>query len=100
MHWLAFLVSRCGKETMKREHQIIYSTLQAQWWIASATTGHCLSRQLFHGTGQDRPYTDSEKVADALETAQRHMAMIEAVSDDMQANARNQGQLLRKGTNE
>ena len=72
---------------MKQEHQIMYSALQAQWWIASATTGHCLSRQLYHGTGQDRPFTDAEKIADALETAQRHMAMIEAVSDDMQANA-------------
>jgi len=81
------MVGQCGKETMKQEHEIVYHTLQAQWWIASATTGHCLSRQLYHGTGQDRPFTDAEKVADALEAAQRHMAMIEAVSDDMQANA-------------
>ncbi len=69
---------------MTPEHEITYRTLQAQWWIASATTGHCLSSQLYHGTGKNRPFTDAEKIAHALETAQRHIAMIAEISDNRQ----------------
>lgn len=60
---------------MNIEHEILYCSLQAQWWIAAATNGHCLSRELYHGS--DGPaFTDAEKIADAMEIAQTHLRRI------------------------
>ena len=46
--------------------------LQALWWIASAQTGACKSRKLYHGLNGPE-FTDEEKVQEALDTAQRHI---------------------------
>ena len=54
------------------EKQMKFHELQALWWIASATTGHCQSKIICHGFG-DKEFTPQEKTNDAMETAQRHI---------------------------
>lgn len=49
--------------------------LQALWWIAYATTGACKSRDMRHGTSEGVPFTDEEKVQDALNTARNHIRL-------------------------
>ena len=55
---------------MNKEQSMKHSELQASWWIAYATTGACIKRNMSKSGVQ---LTDDEKVADALETAQRHI---------------------------
>lgn len=38
-----------------------YHELMAHWWMASAVSGHCKQRDMFHGIGQGDPFTDSSK---------------------------------------
>jgi len=49
------------------------SKMWAQYWIAMATTGVAKDRRLYHGTGVDEPFTDEEKVAEALQSARIHI---------------------------
>lgn len=53
---------------MINEHFLKLCELRAHWWMTSAVTGHCKQRMLSHGDGT--LFTDEEKTADALETAQ------------------------------
>jgi len=57
------------------DHEIQLASLRAQWWIASATTGHCLSRKIYRGLGCDpsTEITDSEKINEAMNTANGHI---------------------------
>jgi hypothetical protein len=57
------------------KRQIQLSMLRAQWWIASATSGHYKRRKIFHGpaSSEGPEFTDEEKLADCLETASRHI---------------------------
>lgn len=60
---------------MNKPQYQAYCLAQANWWIASATTGHCKSRNLFKSINKvgDTPMSDEEKVANAMETAQTHL---------------------------
>lgn len=73
-------------DIMKPEHQIVYHTLQAQWWIASATTKHCLARKLYHSSRElgDCPFTDEEKIEDALKIAKSHIELVREISETME----------------
>ena len=57
------------------ERQIQLMMLRAQWWLASATSGHYKQRKVFHGfiTGKGPELTDDEKLADVMATADRHI---------------------------
>ena len=58
------------------------SKLWAQWWIASAVTGHCKAREIYHGV--DGPeLTDAEKVEDAMATAKRHIENTRTVTENL-----------------
>ena len=50
-----------------------YHELMAHWWLASAVSGHCKQRDMFHGTGQNEPFTDEEKMEDAMRVAKTHI---------------------------
>ena len=58
---------------MTKEQFQEHCKMQAAWWIASATTGACKKRDLRHGGSDGRPFTDEEKVQDALNIAQNHI---------------------------
>ena len=65
-----------GKMNKKHcERQIQLMMLRAQWWIASATSGHYKQRKVFHGfiTDTGPEFTDEEKLADTMATADRHI---------------------------
>ena len=51
--------------------------MQANWWIASALTGHAKQRNLFKSVNAigDTEMSDDEKIANALETAQNHIRL-------------------------
>ena len=55
--------------------QMEQSKFYAQYWLTSAQTGHCLQRNLFHGTSDspENAFTDEEKLDDAMKTAKNHM---------------------------
>ena len=53
----------------------------ADYWIAMATTGAAKDREMYHGTGTDDPFTDEEKVADALKTAKTHIVHLTDLVD-------------------
>lgn len=58
---------------MTRQEQMKFHELQALWHIASATTGACNARQIFHGGADGVPLTDAEKVKHDLDIAQTHI---------------------------
>lgn len=64
------------------DNQIEISKMRAHWWIASATTGECKSRRLFHGASSGPEFTDAEKVADALDTAARFIDLMRQAMED------------------
>ena len=67
------------------KRQIQLSMLRAQWWLASATTGHYKQRKIFHGpasTGGEA-FTDEEKLAACLATANRHIENAAEFSEDL-----------------
>ena len=78
---------------MNQEHKILYHTLQAQWWMHSATNGHCQKRKIYHGT-QGPEFTPDEKRDDVMETASRHMEMIAAIADDLELSAKRKNLIL------
>lgn len=65
--------------------QIQISMLRAQWWLASATTGHYKQRKIFRDSlTHDGPqYTDAEKLANAMATAQRHIEIAAEFSESL-----------------
>lgn len=56
--------------------------LYALFHIHSASNGHCLSKNLFHGTG-DTQFTNQEKIDDAMETALRHIRHFSEITDKL-----------------
>jgi hypothetical protein len=67
-------------EYCKRQFQL--STLRAQWCLTSVTSGHYKQRKIFHGT--DGPeFTDDEKLANAMATAQRHINLAAEFSESL-----------------
>lgn len=64
-------------------HFLELCKLRAQWWMTSAITGHAKTRNLTHFDGI--PFTDEEKINDAMETAHRHIELyqehIDATND-------------------
>ena len=58
-------------EYCKRQFQL--SMLRAQWWLTSATSGHYKQRKIWHGGSGGSEFTDDEKLAAAMATAQRHI---------------------------
>jgi hypothetical protein len=56
---------------MNKEQYQKHCEMQANWWIAYATTGACTKRTMYHGDSS--PFTDKELIAEALETAQSHI---------------------------
>jgi hypothetical protein len=66
---------------MNPEQFAKHCELQALWWIAYATSGACKSRQMFHGLSDGEPFTDKEKVAEALSVAQNHIRLFREVSE-------------------
>ena len=63
--------------------QIELSMLRAQWWIASATSGHYRQRKLHHASLEGPEFTDEEKLHDALATADRHIELAANLSDKL-----------------
>lgn len=65
--------------------QIQLSMLRAQWWIASATSGHYKQRKIAHGTITDNgpEFTDEEKLASCMATAQRHIEIAAEFSENL-----------------
>lgn len=63
------------------KRQIQLSMLRAQWWLASATSGHCQQRKLFHGNGD--LLTVDEKLDAAMQTAKRHIEIAAEFSDNL-----------------
>ena len=58
------------------------SKLWAQWWMASAVTGHCKAREIYHGV--DGPeLADAEKVEDAMATAKSHIHSIRDATENL-----------------
>lgn len=58
---------------MNKEQFQKHCEMQANWWIATALTGHAKSRDISDGSG--RQLTDDEKTASALQTAQNHIRL-------------------------
>lgn len=56
---------------MNKEQYQKHCEMQANWWIAFATTKACTSRTMYHGNGDQ--FTGNELIADAMETAQQHI---------------------------
>lgn len=81
------------------KRQIQLSMLRAQWWMASATSGHYKLRRLQQGTDEKsaegrivfRDCTDEEKLAACLATAQRH---IEGAAEYSEVLAKSEEELL------
>ncbi len=64
----------------------------AQYWIGMATTGVAKDRKMYHGTTTDKPFTDEEKVEEALSTAQNHIhGMTELMDKKMQILNKKEG---------
>jgi hypothetical protein len=62
-------------DEMQRQFEL--HELRAQYWIAQAISGAAKDRKLYHGTitesGDSKPFTDAEKIADALSIANQHI---------------------------
>lgn len=67
------------------KRQIQLSMLRAQWWMASATSGHYKQRNIAHGTATSGgpELTDEEKLADAMDTAKRHIELAAEFSEKL-----------------
>jgi len=67
------------------QRQIELSMLRAQWWLVSATSGHYKQRQIAHGsvTSGGPEFTDEEKLAAAMATAQRHIELASEFSENL-----------------
>ena len=52
----------------------------ANYWMAMATTGMAKNRALFHGTSGPA-FTDDEKVAEAMQTANTHINRMRELMD-------------------
>ena len=71
---------------MTKEHAMEHAKMQANWWIASATTGHTLKRRIFESTKEfgEIELTDQGKIDDAMETAQTHIRRYFEIADSIQ----------------
>ena len=58
-------------KTSIKQHELF-----AQLWIARATTGETKTRIMSHGFSNGTPFTDDEKIKDALDTATNHIRSI------------------------
>lgn len=71
--------------------QIQLSMLRAQWWMASATSGHYKQRGLERATGNKNPdgtfefrkCTDEELLAECMNTALRHIEIAAEFSENL-----------------
>ena len=52
----------------------------ANYWMAMATTGVAKNRALYHGTSGPE-FTDEEKVAEAMQTANSHISRMRELID-------------------
>jgi len=59
--------------------------LRAQWWLASAQSGHYKQRQIFHGpvTSNGPEFTDDEKLESCMATAMRHIEIAAEFSENL-----------------
>lgn len=60
------------------ERQIQLLMVRAQWWLASATSGHYRQRMVSRGGVE---LTDDEKLDDTMATADRHVRMAQEFMD-------------------
>lgn len=65
---------------MVNEHFLKLCELRAQLAMTSALTGHVLQRDLQHYGGE--PFTNEEKIAHAIETAQQHINLYQEHVDN------------------
>jgi len=63
------------------EKQFLIHQSYATYWQAMATTGAAKHRQLFHAW--EVPFTDEEKVAEALATSLRHLHHMAELNDTL-----------------
>lgn len=63
------------------EGQILYHQLQAQYWMALATTGLAKRRDYCRGDGT--PLTDEEKTQDAMDIANNHMHIVQSMVEKL-----------------
>lgn len=69
--------SERGREATLKilDDQIHEASLYAQWWMASATTGHAATRTIFKTDegGDHRKMTAEELTSEAMRVAHRHI---------------------------
>ena len=69
---------------MRLEHineQLKISYLRAEYWITMASTGVAKMRNIRQGGKDGRQLTDDEKTRGALDTANRHIGMMQELVD-------------------
>lgn len=62
------------------DNDIDMCKIYAQFWMASALTGTCKNRKMYHGF-KGAEFTDEEKVSDAMATALNHIHMMSELID-------------------
>lgn len=70
------------------KNQVVIHTLLAQWWMARAITGEIKQRTIYHNEGDYGNYpsdefTNEEKIANAIDTAKRHIDIIRDINDEI-----------------
>lgn len=71
--------------------QIKLSMLRAQWWLASAQSGHYKQRKVQRGTNEKTPdgtiafrdLSEEEKLDDCMRTALRHIELAMEFSENL-----------------
>lgn len=65
------------------ESQIRIHTMWFHYYLAMASTGIATSKAIFHGTNGPE-FTDDEKILDAMETAERHIRLVEELTKSLE----------------
>ena len=65
------------------KQRIEVSKLYANYWLTMASTGEAKNRSLFHGAFDGPPFSDEEKIRDAIETAHTHIQNINDYIENM-----------------
>ncbi len=78
---------KAENEMMNVANRIIVHSLWAKWHMASASNGHCNTRRISHGWGDDE-FTPDEKRDYAMETAKRHIKYVSDIIDEIERGSR------------
>ena len=70
---------------MDLRDQMKFHELQAQYWLASATTGNYKTRLGKVTDGAGRTHTEEELLAHDMATAQRHITLYRECAEDLRS---------------